>query len=90
MTSASNTLENTFQNVGNEIRSRVTNIASKVRSEARVATGAVRDTLEQQREFAAEKLGKAGKKATHLIRRYPMPVIAAAIAVGFVIGRIRR
>ena len=90
MSSASNTIENAFQNVGNDIRHRVADIATKVRSEARDATDAVCNTLEKQREFATEALGKAGKKTTHLIRRYPIPILASVVAVGFVIGRIRR
>jgi hypothetical protein len=46
--------------------------------------------LEQQREFASEALAKASKKASRLTRRHPLQIIAGALVLGFVIGRIRR
>jgi ElaB/YqjD/DUF883 family membrane-anchored ribosome-binding protein len=90
MSSESNSIENTFQNAGNDIRNRFSDIASKVRADAQEAKDAMYKALEQQCEFAAETLSKAGKKATDLSRRYPLQIIAAALALGFLIGRSRR
>jgi ElaB/YqjD/DUF883 family membrane-anchored ribosome-binding protein len=90
MSSKSAKIENTFHKVGNDIRDRIIDIASRVRTEAQDAKEAVCDTLEQQREFASEALAKASKKASRLTRRHPMQIIAGALVLGFVIGRIRR
>jgi len=69
---------------------RLSDIASKVGAGAKEAKDAVYNTLGQQCEFTAETLTKAGKKAMDLSRRYPLPMVAAALAVGFLIGRSRR
>jgi ElaB/YqjD/DUF883 family membrane-anchored ribosome-binding protein len=90
MSSSSNTIDNTLQNAGNDIRNRLTDIASKVLAGANEGKDAVYKTLEHQCQFTAESLTKAGKKATELTRRHPLPMVAAALAVGFLIGRSRR
>jgi hypothetical protein len=90
MSSESNTIVNTLQDAGNDLRSRLSDIASKVRTGTQEAKDAVYHTLEQQCEFAAKTLSTAGRKATDLSRRYPIQIIAAALALGFVIGRSRR
>lgn len=90
MSSKSNAIENAFHNVSNDIRDRITDIASKVREEAQGAKEAVCDTVENQWEFAARSLGKASKKATRLTRQYPLQTFAGALVLGFLIGRIRR
>jgi len=90
MSTESNTIQNTLQHVGDDIRNRFADIASRVRAEAQHAKDAVGTTLQEQREFAAETLSKAGKRATHLTRRYPIPIFAAALVIGFMLGRIRR
>jgi hypothetical protein len=69
---------------------RLSGLASKVGTGAKEAKDAVYKTLGQQCEFTAETLTKAGKKAMDLSRRYPLPMVAAALAVGFLIGRSRR
>jgi gas vesicle protein len=90
MSSKSNRIEKTFHKVGNDIRDRIIDFTSKVRTEAEDVKEAVCDTFEQQREFAADALGKASKKASRLTRRYPLQIFAGALVLGFVIGRIRR
>ena len=90
MSSKSNTIEHAIHNVGNDIRDRITSIASRVRDEAQDAKDAVCDTLEEKRELAAEAFGRASRKATRLTRRYPLQVIAGAVVLGFLIGRVRR
>jgi len=90
MSSKANTLENTFHRVGNDIRGRITDIASRVRDEAQDAKDAVCDTLEEKRELATEAFNRASRKATRLTRRYPFQVIAGAVVLGFLIGRVRR
>jgi ElaB/YqjD/DUF883 family membrane-anchored ribosome-binding protein len=90
MNGKSNTIENALHNVGTDIRGRITSIASRVRDEAQDAKEAVCDTLEEQREYAAEALSRASRKATRLTRRHPLQVIAGALVLGFLIGRIRR
>jgi hypothetical protein len=72
------------------MRSRVTSIASRVKAQALDARDAIVNTLDDQRECATDALTKAGRKARRFSRRYPLPIFASALAVGFLIGRIRR
>jgi ElaB/YqjD/DUF883 family membrane-anchored ribosome-binding protein len=90
MSSRSNSIENTIHEVGNDIRGRITNIASRVREEAQDAKEAVCDTLEEKRDLAAAAFGRASRKASRLTRRHPLQIITGALVLGFLIGRIRR
>lgn len=90
MSTDGNAMENTFPREGNDILRRLTKMASKVQTEALGAKDAVYNTLKHQGEFATETLNKAGREATRLSRRYPIQMIAAALALGFLIGRRRR
>jgi hypothetical protein len=90
MRGESNTIDNTFQGAGHDTRNLLSDIASKVGAGAKDATDAVYNTLGQQCHFTAETLTKAGKKAADLSRRYPLPMVGAALALGFLIGRSRR
>jgi len=83
-------IENTFHDAGNDIRSHLNAIASKLQADAQGAKNAAYNKLKQQREFATETLSKAGREATRLSRRYPLQIIAGALALGFLIGRSRR
>jgi len=90
MSNEFDTVDNTFQGAGHDTRDRLGDIASKVGAGAKEAKDAVYKTLGQQCEFTAESLTKAGKKAMDLSRRYPLQMVGAALAVGFLIGRSRR
>jgi ElaB/YqjD/DUF883 family membrane-anchored ribosome-binding protein len=90
MSSDSNTIAKIFPLPVKHIRKFLTDTASNVFSEAQEATGVVCTTLEQQYKLAAKTVRKAGRKATRLSRRYPVQTIAAAVALGFLIGRSRR
>ena len=90
MRGESNTVDNTFQGAGHDTRNLLGDIASKVGAGAKEAKDAVYNTLGQQCQFTAETLTRAGKKAADLSRRYPLPMVGAALALGFLIGRSRR
>jgi len=90
MSSESSTTGNNLQDAGNDLRNRLSDIASRVGADVQEATDAVCNTLEQQCKVAGEALSKAGKQVTDLSRRYPLQTIAAALALGFLIGRSRR
>jgi len=74
----------------NETRNRLGDIASKVGAGAKEAKEAVYNTLGDQCQFTTETLTRAGRKAADLSRRYPLPMVGAALALGFLIGRSRR
>jgi len=90
MRSESNPVDKTFQGAGHDAGNVLGDIASKVEAGAKQATDAVYNTLGQQCQFTAETLTRAGKKAADLSRRYPLPMVGAALALGFLIGRSRR
>jgi len=90
MSTNAETVENTFHNTDRDVRNRLTVIASRVQAEARGAKDAVYNALKHQREFATEKLSKAGREATRFSRRYPIQMIVGALALGILIGRRRR
>ena len=91
MSNESSTADNIFKGAVHDTQNRLGDIASKVGAGAKEAKDAVYDTLGEQCRFTAETLTKVGKKATDLSRRYPLPMVAAAaLAVGFLIGRSRR
>ena len=90
MSSDSNSIENTVQDAGKDIGNRLSDIASKLTASVQEAKDAVCNTLEQQCKFAGEALSKTGKQVTDLSRRYPVQTVAAALALGFLIGRSRR
>jgi hypothetical protein len=90
MSNESSTADNIFKGAVHDTQNRLGDIASKVGAGAKEAKDAVYNTLEQQCEFTAETLTRAGKKAMDLSRRYPLQMVGAALAVGFLIGRSRR
>jgi type VI protein secretion system component VasF len=89
MRRGSNTIVKMFPIPVKDIRNAVTSIASTIVGEMQQATGAVYDTLTRQRKFATKTLSKASRKAARLSRRYPLQTIAAALVLGFLIGRSR-
>jgi hypothetical protein len=90
MSSHSQTIESSLKNAGNDLRNRITDFASKVRTEALDAREAISNTLDDQCAAAAKALAKTRKKAARLSRHYPLQIFLGALAVGFLIGRIRR
>ena len=89
MKSSTKTIAKMFPIPVRDIRNVLTNVASTVAAETQQATGAVCNALDQQCKLAAKTLSKAGRKATRLSRRYPEQTIAAALVLGFLIGRSR-
>lgn len=89
MRRSSKTIAKMFPIPVKNIRNVLTAIASTVVAETQHATGAVCNTLDQQCRIAAKALNSAGRKATRLSRRYPVQTIAAALALGFLVGRSR-
>jgi hypothetical protein len=71
-------------------RNRFASIASQLLAETQEGMTAVCDTLEQNFKFAARAWSKANRKASRISRRYPIPIIAASLALGFLIGRSSR
>ena len=61
------------------VKDRISDMASKVKDKA----GQVADTV-------SEKLGQQRGDVMGVLRRYPTQSLIAALAVGFLIGRLRR
>jgi ElaB/YqjD/DUF883 family membrane-anchored ribosome-binding protein len=79
----------TLHNAGKDFQNRVSDFASKVKDETAEVKNAVVGSLDHQCQNAAAGLRNFSRAATHYCRRHPAQSIAAALAVGFVIGRLR-